>query len=505
MFGYLFLIFAFVSVFLFLLFDTYFKVALYSHVAICLICLVMFLVGGGVARVSSSLRGGGKGKIERLLYCFLLVLLFFVSFYIAKTKLPFQFDLTENKAYTLSSQTTEILSKANKAIKAQYFLRGLSKTKHDLDLLSRYKAKSSNFLVSQHDLDKERPLAESLGIKELNSLYLSYGEESNAKVKTGVIVSGGLSEEKITNALLKLTRVSKPTIYFASGHGEGSIEDKDEAGFSFVKEAFEADGFIVENADLTKASTYSPKHSAIGFLSIQKDLSPLELEQLKLYLSKGGALFVLIEPKRQSNLLDLLSSYGFIIGNDTIVGLEKFTTGSAALGVQPVISKYANHKSLNNFDKNIVVSAAASIRKKATADQITELAFTDDDTWAETSLNELYSKTPTAKKEANDISGPVSIAAAYDSSLNRMVVVGDLDFSANVNLYQLFNRDFLLNLANWVVGDEEYVSIRSGTIRKSKKVIGEEEYSNIFLWTGVILPELILLFGICYYTRKHEN
>ena len=202
--------------------------------------------------------------------------------------------------------------------------------------------------------------------------------------------------------------------------------------------------------------------------------------------------------------LRAVSSLGFEIGNDTIVGLEKFTTAAASLGVQPVISQYADHPSLKNFEKSIIVSAAVSVRKKAAADSLTEIAYTAEDTWAESNLKDLYSKTPTAVKDQDDLFGPVSIAAVSDLKLpgdasssisQRLVVVGDLDFSANVNLYQLFNRDFILNLMNWVVGDEENISIRAGSLTKSMKIISENEYSSIFLWTGLVLPELILFFG----------
>ncbi len=508
-FAFISLIAAFIAFGLFLFFGMLFQTAIFVHLGLAVLAFLGFAVSGGISRLfSSKVRRNSAGEVLkkeyssalRLSYSVLTVFCFGLCFYIIQTRFPFQIDTTKENVYTLSEQTRSLLSKTQKDLKARYFLRGLNSVKADIEILKRYNNFSKNFLVTQHDLDKERPLADSLGINAINSLFLSLGED-DAK---GVVISGGLTEEKITNAILKLTRAIKPTAYFTRGHGEGDFEDETEGGFSLLKESLESDGFNVQPIDLSVAGEVQVKNSVIVFLSPSRDLFPLELAQLKEYVSKGGNIFVFAEPRIRTNLIDYVSSLGFEIGNDTIVGLEKFTTAAASLGVQPVISQYADHPSLKNFEKSIIVSAAVSVRKKAAADSLTEIAYTAEDTWAESNLKDLYSKTPTAVKDQDDLFGPVSIAAVSDLKLpgdasssisQRIVVVGDLDFSANVNLYQLFNRDFILNLMNWVVGDEENISIRAGSLTKSMKIISENEYSSIFLWTGLVLPELILFFG----------
>lgn len=520
--GFIFLTTIAVSFLLHVFFGPVFITAIYVHLYISLISGLMYLLLGGYADLRAAygqLSNSSNLKLQRILVSVLAVGCFFTLFYILSTRLFFQIDLTEEGVNTLSNQSVEVLSRIDKPVVARYFARGASGNKADIELLRRYSAYSINFSFVEHDLDKDRPLADALGVKELNSVYLGFEDEKISKesqTARGLLEAGGLTEEKITNALLRLVRVIKPIAYFSKGHGEGSILEETDAGFSFLKEAFISDGFIVQELDYELLPTISPDKSLVVYLSCPKDLLPREQEFLQQYLKKGGSLLALLEPRQESNLLGVLSGYGFILGKDTIVGEERYTNGGASLGVQPIISHFSDHPALKDFSKSIVVSAAMSIRKKADADQVTEIAYTDENTWAETNLTSLYSKTPEAKKDQSDILGPVSVSAVFDAARvdpqgsykeyfgkNRIAIIGDLDFAANVNLFQLFNRDYVLNVANWLVGEAEYVSIRAGTIRKSKKIISEEEYSKIFLFAGLFLPEVILIFGFYLYKKKN--
>ena len=48
-----------------------------------------------------------------------------------------------------------------------------------------------------------------------------------------------------------------------------------------------------------------------------------------------------------------------------------------------------------------------------------------------------------------------------------MVAVGSAAFANNRYINIFFNRDFFLNTANWLVGQEELISIRPRSVRSS--------------------------------------
>jgi hypothetical protein len=493
-----------VTLLLYYFFKVYFFKTLVFHLIVASITGLTYLISGRASFVIEKFRSTQNRSYNsayRLVFCLIFICSFFLVFSILR-KNNFQYDSTEKKAFTLSEQTKTLLNKVSDKIKVRYFIRGSNIVKNDLDILNRYHRFNNSFAYTQHDLDKERPLADSLGINEINSLHLSLFDNPSSSI----IVSEGLTEEKITNALTKISRVSKPIIYFSTNHGEGDIEDKLDAGFSLLKDSLISDGFLVEKLDISSVTEIPFLKTVLVMLCPVKNFTELEYKKVEKFLSNGGALVYFNEPRIKININDIFSEKGFILGEDTIVGLEKFTTGKASLGVQPVISKYATHPALKKFEKSIVVSAAVSVKKKASADNITEVAFSDEDTWAETDLRSLYSSEPKAIKEPSDIPGPVPFVAISEEKkinlISKVVLIGDLDFVANVNLFQLFNRDFVLNLINWASGDEEFISIRTETLRKSKRAISESEFSNIFIWVAVILPEIVLMFGLLTLCNK---
>jgi len=136
-----------------------------------------------------------------------------------------------------------------------------------------------------------------------------------------------------------------------------------------------------------------------------------------------------------------------------------------------------------------------------------ELAKTSVEGWAEKDLEKIFSqKDPTAEKDANEMSGPVPLASAVESaegeSRSRIVVFGDSDFVNNVSIRQLYNKDLFLNSLNWVLGEESQVSIRPRSLRKSLKAITAEQFTLLFLLTGILLPEIVALTGFFIYFKR---
>src|SRR5207244_13418872 len=72
---------------------------------------------------------------------------------------------------------------------------------------------------------------------------------SDLRPDTAVLESGkqetritSVSEQELTNALIRVTKDEKKTIYFLTGHAEHLLEDSSKEGYSFLKEALERQG-----------------------------------------------------------------------------------------------------------------------------------------------------------------------------------------------------------------------------------------------------------------------
>ncbi len=508
------LVFVVVSLLLYGFLGKSFQTLAIVHLVLAGLSLFFSLIIGGGRKVASDSRLPLASQVQlEGVYSFLYIVLFLgvVLFtgVLVKTYFPYRFDVTEEKVHSLSSHTHKVLDDLAAPVSVKVFSLGAEPPEKLRRLLDHYAHASKYFRWSAYDPDVNRTLVERLGVQEKDTLYFSFLNESDEDPK-GILLSRNIDEEGLTNALIKLSRGRDTLIYVPQSHGEGSLSNETETGFSFLRESIAGEGYTVSEIDLIAVNEIPLSKSLLLILSPQKDFLPGEKEKIKNFLSAGGSALFLLEPLHVNIVRDIIEPLGIFPGKDTIVDREAFTFKDGVMGVQPLIDTFSSHPSARDFGKTVLLSTAVSVRKSAEADAVTEIAFTSETSWAETNLQALYSDSPTAEKTEDDIPGPVSIAAAYENagrerpedSMGRVIVLGDMDFVSNVNIRQLFNRDFFLNMLNWVSGEDEVVKIRAGTLQRSRQVITPEQFTMIFTWAGVIIPEIILLLGIAVWVSR---
>jgi hypothetical protein len=506
-FGYASLVLVFISLLLFGFLDTSFHTTSLAHGGLGVLCFCLFLFLGGVRKGSGATRSGTLSAKREMVQNFFYILFFLgtlvLGAFVIRLYLPLRFDFTEEKVHSLSSHTVQILSQLEKPLLVRIFSLGAEPPSKVKTLLDRYAAENANFRWQALDPDMHRTLVEKLGIQEKDTLHFAFPEEKETQ---GIILARNIDEEGITNSLITLLRGRTTTIYVPQSHGEGSLVATEEYGFSFLRESLMGEGYSLQVLDLILENSIPLKDSLLLVLAPKKEFLEGEKKKIREFLDAGGSAFFLLEPLYNDLIKEFLLEKGIVPGDDMIVDREAFTFKDGVLGVQPLVDTFTTHPSVGGFNKTIIMSTASSVRKAGGADQVNEVAFTSPSSWAETNIELLYSDTPTAEKDDNDIAGPVSIAAVFQDEVSgkdqRIMAIGDLDFVANANIRQLFNRDFVLNAINWTVGEDYAVSIRAGTLRKSQEVITPSQFKNIFIIAGVLLPEIVLLLGIGIWVSR---
>ena len=109
----------------------------------------------------------------------------------------------------------------------------------------------------------------------------------------------------------------------------------------------------------------------------------------------------------------------------------------------------------------------------------------------------------------DDRTGPIGLAAARTLPGNgeregRLVVVGDADFGRNQFVSRVYNVDFFLNIANWLVHEEQFITIdrkrpRISLAEMTRTQVATFQYVSIFF-----LPEAILLLGVAIWWRRRS-
>lgn len=460
------------------------------HLLLGAILIFYFLFRGGLRKAQSN-------KLGKITYNFVYSLLFFV--FIAALNLlvtkkdPIYFDSTKQKVYSLAPQTQALLSKLKSKVVIRGFFVG-GEVDPDLKALIQRMLKVSTQLEwILIDPTKAPNLAEKYGINERGTLHFSFADESSDRE---VKVVRSSEEQDVVNAILKLTRGNEKKVYCLGGN----LEDKGQNGFLFLKEAIKGENIAIEKLDLIASPIVPKDAAAIMILPLGREILEGETKAILDYLSKGGNALVTSDPECQYR--ELLSSFGISISNDVIVDNVVKLAEGATLVLQPLVNTFVKHPITEDFKEGIILTTANSIIRTANAsNKVIELAFSGEKSWAESNLKLIFSDNPKASFETGDKKGPVCIAIASEEK-GRIVAIGDSDFVSNLNIRQLYNRDFFLNSLNWVIGQEEALSIRASSIQGSTKKISEDELKKIFLFSGLLFPEMIILSGLVMWWRR---
>jgi len=157
-----------------------------------------------------------------------------------------RFDLTEAGVYSLSPQSRGILQRLDKPLAINAFVEAGSDPQLK-ELLDSYRYASDKISYAIVDPDKQPDLAERFHISAVPAVHLQYGDHTNVVNK--------ISEEELTNGIIKVTRAEKKTVYFLEGHGEPSVNEMEEPkGYGQIKTSLDNESYEVKTLVLTEGT-----------------------------------------------------------------------------------------------------------------------------------------------------------------------------------------------------------------------------------------------------------
>jgi ABC-type uncharacterized transport system involved in gliding motility auxiliary subunit len=492
------------------------------HLFVGGLLLVWWCLASGFKAVSdaqSIIRGRtARFGANAVLYTIVAVGLLVVANWFAN-RYDMRWDVSEQGAFSLSSQSERIVSGLEQNLRLVGF--DLGENRQELnDLLRLYKLKNSSKVSTEIIDPRSKPhLVEKYGMKLGNVLYLSYGPEG----KEAVSRVNELSEEVITNAVIKLTRGAAQKVYFLQGHGEPNLRGANPIDIKLFVEALEDEHLQVEELLLSTAGVIPDDAAAVLVIAPQNDLLPEERDLLVSYAEKGGRLLLFHDPRTTDDVTLIADRFSIKIGNNIVIDQVQQLLAAPVLGAEPVVRDYADHDITRDFDSNSITifNIASTVSKGENAPagvELTELLKTSPTSWAETNIEALFGEEPQAQQEPSDKGGPVPLAVAYERKIestsggdsadgidtaSRVVVFGDSDWIRNSGFRSFANRDLILNSVNWTVGMEGGISIRPRSIKESAAPIPKQTYLTI-LASSFLLPECILILGLAVWWRRRQ-
>ncbi len=459
-----------------------------------------FLSGDAARR---GVRYGGNVALQTVILAVILGLLAFLA-----NRHPVHWDWTEAGVHSLATATTEILGQIpeEQPVEILAFFQQGSET-GVREMLERYAYEGDRVRFRVVDPNRDPSLATRHEIRSNGILIVCAGPCDSASGTARVTEP---TEEEITGAIRSVISERKK-VYFLTGHGEGSPDDTEARGFSMARDALAAENLEVDTLFLARQQDVPEDAAAVLVAAPERPLQSRELDSLDRYLRGGGSLLVLTDPFVRSNIGDLLREWGVELGDDVIIDQQIHLLFGPQIGVRPLVSSYGSHPITRRMSPNTPTEfhEARSLRAPDGADgDFVKLASTADQSWAETNI-ELYLRESRVGRDDLDRPGPVEVVVALTFEVEedgqregRLVVAGDSDFGRNRFFAEFFNQDFLVNIINWLSGEEAFITIERKLPRASRVLMSPEQFNNFRYLSLFVFPEAILLLGILLWWRR---
>lgn len=447
-------------------------------------------------------------KIQHIIFVILLLACIGVAGWLS-VQYNIRSDWTAGKRHSLSTDTLQLL----KDLPGEVSLRSYQPDEPALvqaitEILNRYQNNKPDFNFKLINPDIFIQQAKTDNIERYGQTIIEYqGRQERIE---------SISEENISNALIRLQRNRKPQLFFIAQHGERNINDSSASGYAQLASQLNTKGFAISSINLLQ-QTIAPDNTVLILSSLKQPLLASEQTKIIQYINDGGNLLWLQDPSPDTSLQAIADTLriefikGVVVDNNQEISRMLKLSHPAII---PIL-EYRRHPITEKMQYFTLFTSATAIQNKTTeqnndkAEWIsTDLLITSDSSWSETGdilMGIEFNK-------GLDTVGPLSIGRAQQRqiksasgmSAQRIVIIGDSDFLANNQLGQGANLDFILKTLNWLAADDKLINIAAKNAPDRQLKLSATNASIIGLIFLILLPLFLLTCG-GYIWRKRRR
>jgi WD40 repeat protein len=200
-------------------------------------------------------------------------------------------DLTEDKQFTLSQQTLDLLAGLEEPVEViGFYSNNQTDLREDADLwLQQYRQQSDGMLTYEFVDPVLRPgVATQYGVTRSGVLIFKQGERTAEAAVA--------DERNMTGALVRVLSGEAKQVYALTGHGEFSTEEFDDLSLQNAADTLERQNYEVAPFSLFEGNPVPEDADVVLIARPATQFRPVEVEALSAYLESGGAMMVLMEP-----------------------------------------------------------------------------------------------------------------------------------------------------------------------------------------------------------------
>lgn len=429
------------------------------------------------------------------------------------TQYIYQADWTASGRNSLDGDSVRTLALFNEPIQVTAFAREDDALRNQIkEMIARYQQHKADMQLSFVNPDAEPERVRELGVTMNGELRVAYQGRSERVQE--------LSEQALTNALLRTQRQGERWIAFIAGHGERDPHGQANHDLGSFGAAMERKGLKVQSLNLSQTPSIPDNISLLVIAGPQAALLPGEVDLLRGYIEKGGNLLWLTEPGEHVGLEPIAET----VGIETLPGVV-VDASTQLFGIQnpdfALVTEYPPHTVTRELRIMSLFPHSAALAWQARGEwQGEPLLSTLERAWTETSeLSGEISFNAGGEERA----GPLDIGFAITrargdakqdndnanpddaSQQQRVIVVGDGDFLSNAYLGNGGNLDLGLNMVHWLSNDDSFIAIRAKSSPDQSLVLSTAAQIAISAGFLIGLPLLLLGSGMFIWLRRRKR
>jgi hypothetical protein len=429
-------------------------------------------------------------------------------------------DLTREEAFTPSEEAQQVVRELREPLELTYFFKkndqSAMATMTSLRLLARL---NPLLKLETYDTDQNPARANQLGVRVYNTAILQ------TKERRVEVVSS--DDHEIALGILRAMRERDVVICFGTGHGEYQIDNfehqthfeglggrgerlvvqMEDHGLGRLRRSLDKLGLTSRKVDLSSGRAVPEDCAMVVDVNPRTRFSPPETGLLRDYLRRGGSLFLAIEPDYEvdDSLRALLTDAGVTIKEGYIVDPNgHYFTDDQMIAV----SKYDPHPITQGVAMSIYPGArpVAAVVAPAGAEQPVKARVL----LASTSSSYIVAQKGMSKGDGEgEERGSQPLAVVAEGRLEvgqdkpfRLVAFGNAGFASNSFYPYLSNADMILNALSWLSREQKAPIARPVVEDVPRVILTGAQAQAIFIFTVLILPGSVALFGGLVWWRR---
>jgi len=431
---------------------------------------------------------------------------------VAAERLLAPVDLTAERFNSLARGSRQVLAALERPVRLEAFYADPS-PQWDLArrMLALYERESRRLQADLIDPDREPARAREAGIERSGVLVVTSGE-ARAEVTQ-------LTEEAITQGILRVLAGRPRRVAVLQGHGEPSFVAGGEAGITAWMQALREANVLAAPLTLLQTGEMPTDYDALLIVHPTTPLYPSETTAVRRYVEGGGRLGLWVEPGDSTGLEPWLDVYYLQLLPGFIHDRGRATAGVGVGPWAPALVGDPQHPITAGLRSFVVASGARGLAVESPhpIDLVIE-PFLKTAGRVEVYPTPERAGDPVRRQIENVgvvLEWPVPVGEAWDRERAaggedlpplkpkaRIAVLGDAALVTNRFLGTGANRDLALAVVHWLTEQERYLGLARERARPARLRVDLRGLRVLLYVVEFGLPALLAALGLLVWLRR---